>query len=47
MPRAAKPALAKNALFRHLCSPASHSATAGLPLSLGWFVFEGAEAGFP
>src|SRR5262245_7278261 len=46
MPWAAKPALAKNALFRHLCSPASHSATAGLPLRLDQFCFRRRRSGF-
>src|SRR5262249_14567058 len=34
MPPCLKPALAKNARFRQLCPPASHSAIAGLPLRL-------------
>src|SRR6476469_1613985 len=46
MPAGPKRTLAKGALFRHLCSPASHSANAGLPLRLV-FPFEGAEAGLP
>ena len=34
MPPGQKRTLAKDALFRHLCSPASHPARAGLPLRL-------------
>src|SRR6476620_11114502 len=44
MPPRPKRALAKNARFRHLCSPASHSASAGLPLRLvSWVVSKAPE----
>src|SRR4029077_1194468 len=47
MPPRPKRALAKNARFRHLCSPASHSASAGLPLRLvSWVVSKAPERDF-